>query len=92
MNRWFIGPLCLLGRWAASEFLEYFLDLCEKQAKEQYRDPSLDLSRLFRFDTVSRTDAGPTIGVKYETTSGNKVLRLPIPTGKCEKSRLVDLV
>jgi uncharacterized UBP type Zn finger protein len=74
----------------AGEFLEYVINLVEKQAREVYSTPSIDISRLFTFDTVSRTDAGSSIGVKYETTRGNKVLRLPIPVHMISNQKEYD--
>ena len=69
---------CLICRQQdASEFLEHFLNLFEEKSKSMYKTPATDLSRHFRFSTVTRTEAAT--GVKYETTKGQTVLRLTIP-------------
>ena len=48
----------------ASEFLTHVMSIFEEKANRVYCDPKEDLSRMFRFDTVTRTDGGASIGVK----------------------------
>jgi len=64
----------------AGEFLTHLMTYFETSARNIYNDPKEDLSRMFRFRTIERTDAGDEIGVKYDVTDGNTILRLSIPT------------